>query len=101
MPLTSKTYQPNWVLIGPTRSPFLALKTAASRAGSCWPLVTPASLPPFDLDLASIEYFLATDDHDWPESRASLACSALALPLVRTMRRSRLSGVENFDLFLL
>src|SRR4029077_20180165 len=96
---TSKTYQPNCVLIGPVSLPLSAPKTPVSRAFSCWPLATPLSCPPLDFEAWSIEYFLATEFHDWPESSAAFAWAALSFVLVRTMRRSRRSGVEKRDLF--
>ena len=99
--VTSKTYQPNCVLTGPVSLPFLAAKIALSKAGSCWPLATPGSAPPLLLEAWSTEYFLATDFQDWPDSSAFLACAAFALSLVSTMRRSRRSGEEKRDLFLL
>src|SRR3954447_4285428 len=99
--VTSKTYQPNWVFTGPVILLFLALKTALSSAFSCWPLGTSGSLPPWDFDASSIEYFLATDLKLCPLSSAFLACSALALLFVRTTLRLRRSGWAKRFLFLL
>jgi hypothetical protein len=63
MPVTLKTYQPNWVLTGPTSLPLLAEKTAASSDFSSEPFAWLASLPPWLLEAWSIEYFLATFAH--------------------------------------
>jgi hypothetical protein len=49
-------------------------------------------LPPCDLEASSIEYSLATDFQESPESSAALASLAFASPLVRMIRRSRRSG---------
>src|ERR687887_201309 len=82
--------------------PFDALKIAVSSAFSCWPLDTPPwSSPPLFFDCWSIEYFLATDFQDCPESSALLACWARPLDLVSTMRTLRRSAVANCDLCLL
>ena len=98
---TSKTYQPNWVLTGPSSSPFLAAKTASSSAFSCWPLATAGSLPPCALEASSIEYCF----DDGLQALAALerlrfASSALASVLVRTSSRSRRSGWAKRFLFL-
>ena len=69
--------------------PLSAAKIASSNAFSCWPLATAGSLPPCALEASSIEYSLATDLNDSPESSAALASLALACVLVRTMLRSR------------
>ena len=98
---TSKTYQPNCVLTGPSSSPFLAAKIASSNAFSCWPLATAGSLPPCAFEASSIEYSLATDLKDSPSSSACLASFALASVLVRTIERSRRSGCAKRSLFLL
>ena len=97
--VTSKTYQPNWVLTGPSSVPFLAVNTAVSSAFSCWPLATAGSLPPCALEASSIEYFLATALKSWPPSSAALASLALASVFVRTMSRSRRSGWAKRFLF--
>ena len=47
-----------------------------------------------------MEYFLATSFQESPESSAVLACSAFALSLVSTIRRSRVSGWAKRDWFL-
>ena len=61
---TSRTYQPNWVLTGPTSLPLSALKIASSSAFSCWPFATPESRPPWAFEAWSIEYFFATLFYD-------------------------------------
>ena len=57
---TLKTYQPNWVLTGPSSSFFFAEKTASSSSLSSVPLAWAGSLPPAALEVSSIEYFFAT-----------------------------------------
>ena len=73
-------------------------KTASSKAGSWLPFVT-VSLPPWPLEASSVEYFFATEDQLSPSSMAFFAFSAVALSLVRTMWRSRVSAAPNWDLF--
>ena len=97
---TSKTYQPNCVLTGPSTLPFLAAKIAVSNAFSCWPLATAGSIPPCDFEASSIEYFFATFLKGWPQSSAFLAWLAFASVFVRTTRRSRRSGWAKRFLFL-
>jgi hypothetical protein len=48
-----------------------------------------------------MEYSFATDFQDWPDFSALIAASALALPFVSTIRRSRRSGWAKRCLFLL
>ena len=76
-----------------------ALKIAVSNAFSCWPLVTFGSLPPWLFDASSVEYFFATWAHGVPDLIAASAVFAFGSPVVRTTRRSRVSGWAKRDLF--
>ena len=81
--------------------PFVAWKMAASKVGSCWPLVTPSSLPPWFLEAGSVESFFATLAQFAPEPTCCFAWFALSGVLVRITSRSRRSGWLNCCLFLL